>query len=112
LHNYCGALGMTRKRLGPIFPIRYFSVCKDNANRVKFQRKTRFSLHFRDEAYLRALLRDNANILSAQILNGKSYVIIISLPSFLCLWLNMLTNSLLSKPTTTFQTIGMPHIGG
>jgi hypothetical protein len=24
----------------------------------------------------------------------------------------MLTNSLLSKPTTTFQTIGMPHIGG
>ena len=67
------------------FPIRLFSECKDNANRVKFQRKTRFSLHFRDEAYLRALLRDNANILSAQILNGKSYVIIISLPSFLIL---------------------------
>ena len=31
-----------------------FSCCKDSANRAKYQRKNRFSLFFRDAAYLRA----------------------------------------------------------
>jgi len=32
--------------------------CKVSANRAKYQRKTSFSLYFRDEAYLRAELKD------------------------------------------------------
>jgi hypothetical protein len=44
------------------------SACKDSANRAKYQRKTCFSLYFRDAAYLRpkvkdtTFLRDNCRI--------------------------------------------------
>ena len=46
---------------------RGFLGCKDSANRAKYQRKTFFSLYFRDAAYLRPEVKDSVNREKCQI---------------------------------------------
>ena len=66
--------------------LRTLSACKNSANRAKYQRKTCFSLYFRDAAYLRPKVKDTTFLRDDCWIPSVFYY-----PS--CLWLRIHTHT-------------------